>query len=100
MVENDSVASSLKVEYTEVFTEDLGTFKSVLYWHLKDTAPVFVKGRALPIALRQPVERELERLQRAMGEASYLKNLRTVLERLKSNGFRINFSKCDFLKIL
>ncbi|XP_039754334.1 uncharacterized protein LOC120629458 [Pararge aegeria] len=32
--------------------------------HLADKTPIFVKSRPLPLALRAPVERELERLQR------------------------------------
>ncbi|XP_013142506.1 PREDICTED: uncharacterized protein K02A2.6-like [Papilio polytes] len=40
-----------------------GTFKTKLKLHLKDTTPIFCKARPLPLALRSPVERELERLQ-------------------------------------
>lgn len=54
----------LKEEFPEVFAEGLGTFKSRIRLHLKDSTPVFVKARSLPLALREPVERELDRLQR------------------------------------
>ncbi|XP_039757341.1 uncharacterized protein K02A2.6-like [Pararge aegeria] len=60
----DSIALSLKEEYPEVFAEGLGTFKSRFRLRLKDDTPVFVKARALPLALREPVARELDRLQR------------------------------------
>ncbi|XP_061716630.1 uncharacterized protein K02A2.6-like [Cydia pomonella] len=60
----DSMAESLKQEFPEVFAGGLGTFKSRLQLRLKDDTPVFVKARALPLALRERVERELDRLQR------------------------------------
>lgn len=58
------MAKILKDEYPEVFAEGLGTFKSQIRLHLKDDTPVFVKARTLPLALRERVERELDRLQR------------------------------------
>ncbi|XP_045778211.1 uncharacterized protein K02A2.6-like [Maniola jurtina] len=64
MSSNESIAVNLKKEFPEVFAGGLGTFKSRLRLHLKDDTPVFVKARQLPLALREPVERELERLQR------------------------------------
>lgn len=55
---------NLKDEFPEVFAEGLGTFKSQIRLHLKDDTPIFVKARPLPLALRERVERELDRLQR------------------------------------
>ncbi|XP_047543258.1 uncharacterized protein K02A2.6-like [Vanessa atalanta] len=64
ITERDSIASKLKREYPEVFAEGLGTFKSCIRLHLNDKKPVFVKARPLPLALRERVATELERLQR------------------------------------
>ncbi|CAH2100780.1 unnamed protein product [Euphydryas editha] len=64
ITERDSIASRLKREYPEVFAEGLGTFKSCIRLHLNDKKPVFVKARPLPLALRERVATELERLQR------------------------------------
>lgn len=64
LTEENSMAESLKKEYPDVFADGLGTFKSEFRLYLKDNTPVFVKARPLPLALREPVERELERLQR------------------------------------
>ncbi|XP_048000243.1 uncharacterized protein LOC125237297 [Leguminivora glycinivorella] len=60
----DSMAETLKQEFPEVFAGGLGTFKSRLQLRLKDDTPVFVKARPLPLALRERVEQELDRLQR------------------------------------
>ncbi|XP_014364079.2 uncharacterized protein LOC106715315 [Papilio machaon] len=60
----DSMATSLRREFPEVFAEGLGTFKTEFKLYLKNDTPVFVKARSIPIALRKPVEEELERLQR------------------------------------
>ncbi|XP_063634900.1 uncharacterized protein LOC134805553 [Cydia splendana] len=60
----DPMAESLKQEFPEVFAGGLGTFRSRLQLRLEDDTPVFVKARALPLALRERVERELDRLQR------------------------------------
>lgn len=64
ITEGDSMAVKLKQEYPEVFAEGLGTFRSRIRLYLKDTKPVFVKARPLPLALRARVAAELERLQR------------------------------------
>ncbi|XP_041987296.1 uncharacterized protein K02A2.6-like [Aricia agestis] len=64
LTDDDSVASSLLNEFPKVFSEGLGTFKTKIQLLLKDDKPVFVKARTIPLALRQPVEQELERLQR------------------------------------
>ncbi|CAB3256144.1 unnamed protein product [Arctia plantaginis] len=64
ITEVDSMATSLRKEFPEVFAEGLGTFKSKFKLYLKDESPRFIKARPIPLALRQPVERELERLQR------------------------------------
>ena len=60
----DSMATSLRNEFPNVFAKGLGTFKSKFQLYLKDITPVFVKARPLPLALRQRVEEELSRLQR------------------------------------
>lgn len=64
LTEENSMAISLRKEFPEVFAEGLGTFKSKFKLYLKDDSPIFIKARPMPLALRQPVERELERLQR------------------------------------
>ncbi|XP_048485025.1 uncharacterized protein K02A2.6-like [Plutella xylostella] len=64
LTEDDSMAVSLRNEFPDVFAEGLGTFKSEFKLYLKDESPVFIKSRPMPLALRQPVERELDRLQR------------------------------------
>lgn len=56
--------NALRHEFPEVFADGLGTFKTPMQLYLSDKTPVFVKARPLPLALRVPVERELERLQR------------------------------------
>ncbi|XP_039756663.1 uncharacterized protein K02A2.6-like [Pararge aegeria] len=62
--ENDNTIELLRKEFPEVFADGLGTFKTRMQLHLADKTPIFVKSRPLPLALRAPVERELERLQR------------------------------------
>lgn len=62
--EGNSLANSLRLQFPEVFAEGLGTCKSSIRLHLSDETPVFVKARPLPLALRERVERELDRLQR------------------------------------
>ncbi|XP_060800357.1 uncharacterized protein K02A2.6-like [Amyelois transitella] len=59
----DPVVLQLRNEFPEVFSEKLGTFKHKIKLHVKDKTPIFYKARPLPLALRTPVERELERLQ-------------------------------------
>lgn len=61
---HDSTVETLRKEYPEVFADGLGTCKIRMQLHLSDKTPVYVKARPLPLALRAPVERELERLQR------------------------------------
>ncbi|XP_059045676.1 uncharacterized protein LOC131841376 [Achroia grisella] len=64
-VNHNSIVKMLRVEFPEVFADGLGTYnKSCIQLHLTDKTPVFVKARPLPLALREPVERELERLKR------------------------------------
>lgn len=59
------LVSSLRDEFSEVFADGLGTFKTKLRLQLIEGAsPVFVKARTLPLALRSRVEAELVRLQR------------------------------------
>lgn len=60
----DDCIKSLCKDFPEVFAGGLGTFKSRMSLHLANSNPVFIKARPLPLALRGPVERELERLQR------------------------------------
>ena len=52
--------------YSEVFEEELGTVEGVFAKiHVADTAvPKFHKARSVPFALREKVEKELERLQK------------------------------------
>ncbi|KAG7304583.1 hypothetical protein JYU34_011548 [Plutella xylostella] len=59
----DPIVLELKQEFPEVFTDKIGTYKHKLSLHLSDNTPVFFKSRALPLALREPVENELKRLQ-------------------------------------
>lgn len=62
--EGDSMAISLRKQFPEVFADGLGTCKSRIRLHLNEETPVFVKARPLPLALRERVEQELDRLQR------------------------------------
>lgn len=62
--ENDPIIIQLKLDFPEVFKSGLGSCNSKLKLHLKDDTPIFYKARTLPLAMRAPVERELERLQR------------------------------------
>jgi hypothetical protein len=59
----DPTVLQLNNEFPEIFDDKLGTFKTKIHLHLKDNTPIFCKARPLPLALRMPVERELERLQ-------------------------------------
>lgn len=61
--ETTSTVQALRNEFPEVFAGGLGTCKSRIKLHLKEKTPIFVKARALPLALRERVERELDRLQ-------------------------------------
>ncbi|XP_047037979.1 uncharacterized protein K02A2.6-like [Helicoverpa zea] len=59
----DPVVLELKQEFPEVFSDKIGTYKHKLTLYLTDSTPIFCKSRALPLALRVPVENELKRLQ-------------------------------------
>lgn len=60
----DPTVLKLKEQFPEVFTDQMGTFKHEITLYLTDSTPIFFKARALPLALRIPVENELDRLQR------------------------------------
>lgn len=62
--EVDPKVEKLKLDFPDVFKSGLGSCKTKLKLHLKDDTPIFCKARPLPLALRDPVEQELERLQR------------------------------------
>lgn len=62
--ENDPKVVKLKLDFPDVFKSGLGSCKTKLKLFLKDDTPMFCKARPLPLALRDPVEQELERLQR------------------------------------
>ncbi|CAG9116185.1 unnamed protein product [Plutella xylostella] len=57
-----TIVEELSKEFPSVFSPGLGTCTKKMTLRLKDDIPVFVKARTLPLALRQPVERELNRL--------------------------------------
>lgn len=61
---NDPVVMQLKLDFPEVFNPGLGSCKRILKLYLKDDLPIFCKVRVWPLAMRAPVECELERLQR------------------------------------
>lgn len=61
-LQNVNVVERLRHEFPTVFTPGLGTCTVKMSLKLKDTTPVFLKARQLPLALREPVERELNRL--------------------------------------
>ena len=52
-------------KYEEVFKGELGTIKSFLAkFHVKkDAYPVFLKPRSVPFAMKQIIEKELQRLE-------------------------------------
>lgn len=58
-----SLVESLRNEFPTVFAPGLGTCTKQLSLRLRDTAPIFMKARQLPLALRKPVELELQRLE-------------------------------------
>ena len=64
-VKTDSTLQSVLDKYPDVFAGDLGTVKGVeARIHIDSNAtPVFHKARSVPFALREKVEKELERLQ-------------------------------------
>ena len=56
----------LKNKYKQVFAEGLGTMKKFkVHLHVKsDSKPVFHRPRAVPYAIRDVIEKELERLEK------------------------------------
>lgn len=64
LIEEDRFVSSLRKEFPEVFSEELGTCNRKLQLQLTDESGVYVRARPVPLALRERVERELERLER------------------------------------
>lgn len=59
----DGFVNQLCVEFPEVFTDQLGTCKRTIRLQLTDSDPVYARARAVPLALRARVERELARLE-------------------------------------
>ena len=57
--------NQLTEKYAEVFQPELGTFKKFqAHLQLKDGArPIFLRPHSVPFALKESVERELERLE-------------------------------------
>lgn len=53
----------LKDDFPQVFTDKLGKCKTSIRLQLTHNEPVFVRARPVPLALRVPVERELNRLE-------------------------------------
>nr|XP_034837060.1 uncharacterized protein K02A2.6-like [Maniola hyperantus] len=64
LIEEDQFVTRLCKEFPEVFSEKLGTCNRKLQLQLTDSAAVYVRARPVPLALRERVERELERLER------------------------------------
>ena len=60
--ENERSLNKLVKEFSDVFAPGLGTCTKKFSLKLKDNEPIFYKARSLPLALRKPVEKELERL--------------------------------------
>lgn len=60
----DGLVLKLQKEFTDVFAEGLGTCTKMFSVKLVDKEPIFHKARNLPLALRKPVEQELDRLVR------------------------------------
>lgn len=59
---DNNLVDRLKDEFPSVFASGLGTCNKKMSLRLTDSNPVFIKARTLPLALRRPVELELERL--------------------------------------
>ncbi|XP_073964407.1 uncharacterized protein [Choristoneura fumiferana] len=59
----DGFVNQLCAEFPEVFTDQLGTCKRTIRLQLTDSEPVYARARAVPLALRARVERELARLE-------------------------------------
>ncbi|XP_061716634.1 uncharacterized protein K02A2.6-like [Cydia pomonella] len=64
IVEEDRLVTQLCSEFPEVFTDKLGTCKKGIQLQLTDSDPIYVRARPVPLALRERIERELERLER------------------------------------
>lgn len=62
--EIDPIVLKLKTEFPEVFTETIGIFKHKIKLYVSDHTPIFIKSRPIPLALRETVENELNRLQK------------------------------------
>lgn len=60
---NNNLVESLQREFPTVFAPGLGTCTKKFALKLVDKNPIFIRARPLPLALRKPVERELERLE-------------------------------------
>jgi hypothetical protein len=58
----ENIVNGLAKEFSDVFAGGLGTCSEKFALKLKDHEPIFYKARNLPLALREPVEKELERL--------------------------------------
>lgn len=58
----NGLVSRLQEKYPDVFAEGLGTCTKLFSLKLIDQEPIFHKARNLPLALRGPVEQELDRL--------------------------------------
>lgn len=60
---DETLIQNLRYDFPTVFAPGLGTCSKKISLTLTDSKPVFVKARSLPLALREPVERELQRLE-------------------------------------
>lgn len=60
---DNTLVDQLKREFPAVVAPGLGTCTKKMSLRLNDTTPIYIKARSLPLALRKPVELELERLQ-------------------------------------
>lgn len=57
-----NLITELSTQFPNVFSPGLGTCTKKMHLRLKDKIPVYQKARNLPLALRLPVENELNRL--------------------------------------
>lgn len=62
-ISDEHVVETLRNEFPTVFAPGLGTCTKELALRLSDKTPIFIKARSLPLALRKPVELELQRLE-------------------------------------
>ncbi|XP_041969286.1 uncharacterized protein K02A2.6-like [Aricia agestis] len=60
--ESEHIVQKLSREFADVFAPGLGTCTSRFSLRLRDSKPIFIKARNLPLAMRKPVEAELDRL--------------------------------------